>query len=259
MISYNSSVLYSRDGRRRDSYHKRVLLAFGEYLPGEKLLKKIGLDRAVRDIIGSSRFRPGPSSNLIPYAIRNRERPYHNQNPLEHGSLKGTGPRDFEKKFPADRAFSADGYFLPLICYESILPDHVRSFFRNNEGRNPDFIVNITQDGWYGNTSETYQHFELARIRAIETRRALVRSVNDGAAGFVDMAGRHVTPLAGPVITAPDTAGFQVWDVPVNRAIKTAYVRFGDIWMTIPLLLLALLPVYRLVRRAPGTDKKDRG
>lgn len=239
-VAYNSSVLYSRDGRRRDSYHKRVLLAFGEYLPGESLLKKIGLDRTVRDIIRSSRFRPGPASNLIAYSSRNRERPYHNRTPLKHESLAGIGPRDFEKKFPADRVFSPEGYFLPLICYESLLPGHVRSFFLDNQGRNPDFIVNITQDGWYGDTSETYQHFELARIRAIETRRALVRAVNDGAAGFVDIAGRHVTALAGPVMTATDASGFQVWDVPVNRDMRTLYVRFGDFWMLIPLLLMAL-------------------
>lgn len=244
-VAFNSSVLYSRDGKRRDSYHKRVLLAFGEYLPGEKFLKAIGLDRAVREIIGSSRFRPGQSSNLIPYAVRNRESPYYNRRPLPHTSLKGVLPREFEKKFPADRAFSPDGYFLPLICYESILAAHVRSFFHGNGGRNPDFIVNITQDGWYGETTETYQHFELARIRAIETRRALVRSVNDGAAGFVDIAGRHVTPLAGPVMTAPDTAGFQVWDVPINREIRTLYVRFGELWIAVPIFIMAILTVWR--------------
>ncbi len=243
---YNSSVLYSRDGKRRDSYRKRRLLAFGEYMPGEVLLAKFGLKDAIQKIVGASRFASGPESNLIPYSIRNREKPFHANTHLTMDTLHGLSPRDFEKMFPADRAFSADGYFLPLICYESLLPDHVRSFFNNPLKRNPDFIVNITQDGWYGKTIETYQHFELARVRAVETRRALVRSVNNGAAGFVDIAGRYVKPLAGPVMTAPETTGFQVWDVPINREITTVYVRFGDVWMIFPLTILIILVIRRI-------------
>ncbi len=244
---YNSSVLYSRDGKRRDTYQKRRLLAFGEYMPGEALLGRLGLASAARDIIGASRFAAGETSNLIPYAIRNRETPVHPDRILAHDDVRGATPREFEKTFPPDRAFSADGYFLPLICYESLLPDHVRSFFMNPEKRNPDFIVNITQDGWYGKTVETYQHFELARVRAVETRRALVRSVNNGAAGFVDLAGRYVTPLAGPVMTAPETTGFQVWDVPINREMTTVYTRFGDAWMVIPYVLMMLAVIRRII------------
>jgi len=244
---YNSSVLYSRDGKRRDTYQKRRLLAFGEYMPGEELLGRLGLANAAREIIGASRFASGPASNLIPYGIRNREKPFREKQLLGYDDVKGVKPRDFEKKFPADRVFKADGYFLPLICYESLLPDHVRSFFTNPEMRNPDFIVNITQDGWYGKTVETYQHFELARVRAVETRRALARSVNNGAAGFVDLAGRYVRPLAGPVMTAPESTGFQVWDVPINREMTTVYTRFGDWWMIIPAAFMILLVIKRML------------
>ncbi len=249
LLMYNSSSLYSRDGKRRDSYQKRRLLAFGEYMPGEGLLKSLGLKEAAQEIIGASRFNSGAASNLISYSIRNRERPFPGPLPLPGEAERGADPRDFENTFPPDRAFTADGYFLPLICYESLLPDHVRSFFMNPEKRNPDFIVNITQDGWYGKTIETYQHFELARIRAVETRRALVRSVNNGAAGFVDLAGRYVTPLAGPVMTAPETSGFQVWDVPINREMRTLYVRFGDSWMAIPLLIFIVMVAKRLINK----------
>ncbi len=243
---YNSSVLYSRDGKRRDTYRKRRLLAFGEYMPGEGLLQRLGLKDAAQEIIGASRFNSGPASNLISYSIRNRKNPFQGGPVLTYDAIRGTAPRDFEKKFPDGRAFTADGYFLPLICYESLLPDHVRSFFINPDKRNPDFIVNITQDGWYGRTVETYQHFELARVRAVETRRALVRSVNNGAAGFVDLAGRYVRPLAGPVMTAPETTGFQVWDVPINRKMITVYTRFGNVWMIIPGLLMVVLVIRRL-------------
>ncbi|MBN1534307.1 MAG: apolipoprotein N-acyltransferase, partial [Spirochaetes bacterium] len=221
---YNSSALYSRDGKRQATYKKRRLLAFGEYLPFEGLLRRLGLWEFVRKITGTSRFAPGPESNLIPYGTGNGAIPFRAHRIISHEDLRGLSPRDFEKGFPADRAFAADGCFIPLICFESLLPDHVRSFFTAPGNANPDFIVNITQDGWYGRTVETYQHFELARVRAVETRRALVRSVNNGAAGFVDLAGRHVRPLAGPVMTAQETAGFQVWDVPINRGTPSVYV-----------------------------------
>ncbi|MBP7735655.1 MAG: apolipoprotein N-acyltransferase [Spirochaetes bacterium] len=249
MAMFNSSVLYSRDGKRRDTYQKRRLLAFGEYMPGEGLLRHLGLKKAAQEIIGASRFSSGAVSNLIAYSVVNRDKPFQTADILGYESVRGTSPRDFEKKFPEGRAFSPDGYFLPLICFESILPDHVRSFFNNPDKRNPDFIVNITQDGWYGNTIETYQHFALARIRAIETRRALVRSVNNGAAGFIDMTGAYVTPLAGPVMTAPETKGFQVLDVPINREMLTVYTRFGDWWMVVPVGVMIFLLICKMAAR----------
>ena len=245
---YNSSVLYSRDGRRRDSYHKRRLLPFGEYLPGARLLESLGLAKLARELMGGSRFSPGPRSNLIPYSAGHDGSGARVAEPQNCTTLRGTSPRNFEKIFPPGRAFEPRGYFIPLICYEVLFPDLVRSFFRDAGGRNPDFIVNITQDGWYGNTRETYQHFELGRIRAVETRRALVRSVNNGAAGFVDIAGNYVRPLAGPERTVPETENFQVWDVPVNRSGETVYVRCGDAWVFALLLLYAAAAAVRAYR-----------
>lgn len=259
MIIYNSSVLYSRDGRRRDSYHKRRLLAFGEYMPGTKLLESLGLERLARRLVGSSRFSPGPRSNTISYSAKRRAARGGIPVSLTCQSLKGKNPRDVEKDFPPGRAFEPLGKFLPLICYEVLSPDHVRSFFGDGARGNPDFIVNITQDGWYGNTRETYQHFELGRVRAVETRRALVRSVNNGAAGFVDIAGNYARPLAGPVRTRPETEDFQVWDVPLNRAGETLYVRWGDAWIALLFLSYAAWAGVRACRarrtgspQAPG-------
>lgn len=246
-IPHNSSVLYSRDGKRRDSYHKRVLLAFGEYIPGVEILKATGLIRLVPGIIRGSRFYPGTTSNTIPYMRENGEHPYQATEPLSPLMFRGKDPREFEKEFPP-RTFRPDGYFMPLICYEILSPEHVRSFFDNPPERRPDFIVNITQDGWYGNTIETYQHFELGRIRAVETRRAIVRSTNNGSSGFVDIAGNYAAPLHGPKLTAYDTVDFQIWDVPLNHDGMTLYTRFGNSWMIL-LLLLYLAPVALRFRR----------
>ncbi len=241
---YNSSVIYLRNGRRGGSYHKKRLLAFGEYMPGEGFFRKIGLYKTVRDIMGSSRFLPGPASNTIGYTARGLAAAQ--PRPLTIADLGGMGPRAFEMLFPSDRTAAPAGRFLPLICYEALFGDHVRSFF-GVPGGEPGFIVNITQDGWYGDTDETYQHFELARLRAVETRRAIVRAVNDGAAGFVDMAGRYVTPLAGPVMTAPGQAAYQVWDVPVNRDMVTFYVIWGDWWIVVFLAGIGVVVAMRIM------------
>ena len=73
-----------------------------------------------------------------------------------------------------------------LICYESIFPDLARR--RVNAGA--DILVNITNDAWYGRSSAPYQSFSMAVLRAVETRRSLVRAANTGISGFVDPAGR---------------------------------------------------------------------
>ena len=257
--SYNSSVLYGRDGKNRGRYHKNELLAFGEYVPGVAFLRSTGLIRLVPILDRMGRFWPGEKFNLMPYGRVNADNPRRYQAPLTLPIIAGKNPRAFEGEFPPDRAFKAHGWFMPLICYEVIIPSYVRRFFNSNTGnahgkpggprRNPDFLVNLTQDGWYGDTVETFQHYELGRIRSIETRRALVRSVNRGASGFVDIVGNYVQPLSGPRMTRFTERTFQVWDVPINRDAHTIYMLMGDWWILLP-ALLGLLWILLRVRRA---------
>lgn len=84
---------------------------------------------------------------------------------------------------------SETGKFLPLICYEVILPEFVREF---RTAGNPEFIVNLTNDKWYGATTESDQHMELGRLRSIELRRWMVRSTNSGISANIDHLGRFV-------------------------------------------------------------------
>ena len=74
-----------------------------------------------------------------------------------------------------------------FICYEDILPGFVNQIV--NAG-NPDLLVNMTNDAWFGDSAEPWVHFALAKFRAIEHRRYLVRSTNSGVSGFVDPVGR---------------------------------------------------------------------
>ncbi len=74
------------------------------------------------------------------------------------------------------------------ICYEIIFPDLSRAMAKNNAA----LLVNITNDAWFGTTSAPYQHFSMAIFRAVENRRALVRSANTGISGFIDPVGRII-------------------------------------------------------------------
>ncbi len=251
---FNSSVLYSRDGARRGFYHKRELLAWGEYIPGVEFLEQTGLIFLVPRAVRFSRFGRGRTANLISYS-RSTTGSLPPES-LSHGELTGKTPQTFQKEFPADRAWNPAGQFLPLICYEILKPEYVRSFFLENR-ENPGFMVNITQDGWYGRTAETFQHYELGRIRAVETRRAIVRSTNSGSSGFVDIAGNYAQPTVGSIFSEQEAQALQIWDVPVNSSPYTFYVKFGNLWLLLPFLSLLILVLIRLIKNRKNRNSVE--
>jgi apolipoprotein N-acyltransferase len=72
------------------------------------------------------------------------------------------------------------------ICYEDLIPGFVNKMFQH---RDAELIVNMTNDAWFGDTLEPWQHLALSQLRAIEQRRYLVRSTNSGVSAFVDPTG----------------------------------------------------------------------
>lgn len=104
-----------------------------------------------------------------------------------------------------------------LICYE----DLVSSLSRDYVKRGANVLINLTNDAWYGNSPAPYQHDLLARFRAIETRRALLRSTNTGLTTFINSRGEIEASL--PLFQE----AYKVSSVPLLDK-ETIYVKFGD-------------------------------
>ncbi len=126
---------------------------------------------------------------------------------------------------------------LPLICYEIVFPGEAAP-----AGERPGWIVNVTNDGWFGISSGPYQHFQQARLRAIEEGLPLVRAANTGISAVVDPLGRIINSLP--------LGREGVIDSPLPRAIGAPiYARVGDASIAI-IVAIAFLAVIRRRLRA---------
>ena len=132
---------------------------------------------------------------------------------------------------PAPRTLTIDGTpgFAPLICYEAIFP---RALIDRRD--RPEWLLNVTNDGWFGNTAGPYQHLEQARFRAIEEGLALVRAANTGISAVIDPYGRILDRL--PLGEAGR------FDSPLPRPLPpTLYAVWGDLPFFVLLVLSGLL------------------
>jgi apolipoprotein N-acyltransferase len=132
---------------------------------------------------------------------------------------------------------------VPLICYEIIFSGEAVP----RAGDRPGWLINLTNDGWFGNSTGPYQHFQQARVRAIEEGLPLVRAANTGISAVVDPVGRVINHL--PLATEG------VFDAPLPRRIPpTLFVRIGD---SLAALMLAGAAVL-VLRRRMGWKSRDR-
>ncbi|WP_114964708.1 apolipoprotein N-acyltransferase [Alkalilacustris brevis] len=133
------------------------------------------------------------------------------------GYSKGPGPELMD--------FGAAGRVLPLICYEAVFPRHLRATER------PDWVLQATNDAWFGRLSGPFQHLAQARFRAIEMGLPVVRAANTGVSGVIDARGRMLAGLGlgqAGVVDAPLPAA----DAP------TVFARRGEAPLAALLVLL---------------------
>ncbi len=165
--------------------------------------------------------------------------PFGEYLPFEH-FLEGLGLQSLTKQrggfLAGDRrrliAVPGTPAALPLICYEVIFPGDVVP-----TGERPGWIVNVTNDGWFGISSGPYQHFQQARVRTIEEGLPLARAANTGISAVVDPVGRIVNSLP--------LGREGVVDLPLPRPISApVYARVGDAPAAI-IVAIALLVVIR--------------
>ena len=224
--AYNSIYVIDHDGSILSVYDKVHLVPFGEYLPFQGLLERLGLTQLTKVRGG---FIPGDRR-------RNQRVP---------------GAPDF----------------LPLVCYEIIFPsdavprserpgwiyDHIGRYlgwpFVGGTGERPGWLLNLTNDGWFGPSAGPYQHFQEARVRAIEEGLPLVRAANTGISAVVDPVGRVIKSL--PL----GTAGVLDASLPQPLA-PTLYARMGD-GAFAAMLGAALVLVLRSRRRARSRSYRD--
>ena len=150
------------------------------------------------------------------------------------------GPLGLRKLVPVPLSFSAGKTtvpisiaglpsFAPLVCYEAIFPLSMPA-----SGLRAKWIVNVTNDAWFGTSAGPAQHFEQARFRAIEEGLPLIRAANTGISAIIDARGKVLKRL--------DTGAIGILTAPLPRPVSTTfYGRFGDLFYA--LLVVSLLGV----------------
>ncbi len=194
--AYNSIYVIDHDGSILSVYDKIHLVPFGEYLPFQDFLEKLGLKQLTKLPGG---FIPGERRRAmnVPRAPR----------------------------------------MLPFICYEIVFPGEAVP-----SGERPGWLINLTNDGWFGISSGPYQHLQQARVRSIEHGLPLVRAANTGVSAVIDPLGRIIKSL--PL----GTEG--VMDVSLPRRINAPlYARTGDAGIALIIGAALILVIRRRVRR----------
>ena len=178
---FNSLLVLGKGGLLLSLYDKIHLVPFGEYLP--HALRPLLAMIGMQQLAGRVGFESGVSPRPV----------------LAIPGLPGV---------------------VPLICYEAIFPAAVVQGPESSPGR-PALIANLTNDGWFGNTTGPRQHLHQARVRAVEEGLPLIRAANNGVSAAFDAYGRPLGQLG------LDVRG--VIDVPLAVALAPPpYARLGD-------------------------------
>ncbi len=229
---YNAAFLFDPMGRCQAIYRKQNLVIFGEYIP---LANWLPFVKYLTPITGSfaAGDRPVPFE-LDRWGERNRE-PLAETNNIQTGGSPGVSPHQVVKT-------------AALICFEDVFPQLVRHYVDDDT----DFLVNITNDGWFGESAEQWQQAAAAIFRAVENGLPLVRCCNNGLTCWVDATGQirqTFTDSTGSVYGK----GFVTWRIPLlmpgEHRTATFYNRHGDWFGWSCVALTVVLLGWRFIKR----------
>ncbi len=200
----NQAWMVTSEGDVQGPYDKIQLVPFGEYIPLHGLFGMVAI--AVESV---GEFGRGSQYTLF-----------------ETAALEPPLPQTVTVRRPAR--------FGTLICYEGIFPALTRQF----AAAGADFLVNISNDAWYGDTAAPHQHLSMAALRTVENRMPMVRSTNSGISAFITAEGRM----------GPTTSLFEddiVVETILTRPTWSLYRTYGDVFVYLCLAALALLMLRR--------------
>jgi apolipoprotein N-acyltransferase len=123
------------------------------------------------------------------------------------------------------------------VCFEAIFPGLVRRFVRNGSR----LIVNLTNDRWYGDSSAPFQHFSIARWRAVENRRYFLRAANSGISAVIEPTGRIQTSTG--ILKRTICEGRFTFCV-----VQTFYTRYGDAFVSLCAIIVFSFTILALTR-----------
>jgi len=240
--SFNAAFLFNRQGKVVATYHKQHLVVFGEYLPFARWLPFL---RRVIPIPGD--FTPG--DRPVPFELDAVATVYDRRthDSEVQGRRSQTAATGGERSKPAATTVVK---LCVLICFEDV----IACLARESSGDDIDFMLNLTNDGWFGESAAQWQQAANAVFRAVENGLPLVRCTNNGLTCWIDSRGaiREILGGEGKAVYAP---GFMTAKIPLRPAgqkrVPTFYHRHGDWFGWGCVALSALACVIRLGGRGP--------
>jgi apolipoprotein N-acyltransferase len=226
---FNASFLINPDGKLANSYHKRGLVIFGEYIP---LVKWLPFIKWFTPITGSYTAGDHP----VQFKLERRS-PTRPDSDLNQSKAEPRALDQFQTSV--------------LICFEDVFPHLARKSVQPDT----DFLVNITNDGWFGEGAAQWQQAAAATFRTVENGVPLIRCANTGITCWIDAHGRwmqNFTDSKGGVYGV----GFMIATVPLpGKHPQTFYNLHGDWfgWACVGFtgLMLFSLRFRRTVPKAP--------
>jgi apolipoprotein N-acyltransferase len=188
---YNSALLVHKDEQEFLRYDKFHRVLFGEYVPLRETMPWL--------------------SNFTPY---------------DHDYSLSAGQRWTRFRLRTERG---EFRFGVLICYEDSISPLARHYVQPEPNERPvDFLVNMSNDGWFDGTEEHEEHLAVCRFRAVETRRAVARAVNMGISGIIDGNGRVVALPAKTWGDSKKVAAAFTATVPIDT--RTSFYGLAGDW-----------------------------